>query len=398
MRGKQRIIIFSVIFAVLIAGMILYRNISFSLGKNSDQATASAKTTVQIQEVKTVEKTAVISFDATLEPVEIGIVSSKISGKVVEILFKNGEKVTKGDPLVRLDDQDIRNQLQGAQAQLQAAVNQLQATMASLPKAQANLDNATRNYNRMKALFSEGAITERDFENAETSVKVARADLDALKANVNSLRANVNSVKANINSLNTSLANTVIRAPISGIMDEKNINLGEMVSPGAVLAKVKNISTVNAVIKVKQDDLRYIKVGQKAKVKVVGDDAKAYEGIVKTITIAADPGARVFNCEIQIANEAQALRPGVFAKVEISTGQKSKIVAVPVQALTGSEGNYSVFVLEKGVARKRSVSLGEIFKDKAEVKNGLKNGEKIIVTNLNTLQDGDLVRVAGQGD
>lgn len=400
MKNKKKLMLYGVILVVFIFGGVFFANRSSS--KEIDQKSAgntSQKTSIAVkaQEVKTVASAGKLSFKATLEPVEEGIVSSKISGKVVQVLFENGKAVSKGDPLVRLDDQDIRNQLSSAQSQLQASESQLNGAKAGLPKIKANVESAQRNYTRLQTLFSQGAVTQVELENAETSMKAAQSDLASAQANINTLMANVSAARANLNTINDSLANTVIKAPISGVMDEKSVDLGQFASPGAALAKVKNVAVLNAVIQVEQSALKDIKIGQKAQIKLNEDDSKVYEGTVKYIDISANPSARVFNCKIEVTNQGQALRPGIFAKVEINKGEQIQVIQIPMSALMGDEGNYFVFVMENGAARKKDVSVGEITKDTVEIKSGLKPGEQLITTNLNTLQDGDLVTAAGQG-
>lgn len=400
MSKKKSIIAFTTIFIlVLVGGMVSGKLLPASGGgtQESEQVPVD-KTSVRIYEAKATSQEAVLSFKANLEPVEEGIVSSKLSGKVVQIMLQDGKKVTQGEPLLAIDDQDIRNQLLSAQSQLQASQSQLEASIAGLPKLKANLDNAQINYNRIKTLFAEQAVTQSELEKAGMALEAAKSDLAASNANVNSLRANVNSVQANIKSLNDSLANAIVKAPISGVIDEKNINLGQFVSPGAVLAKIKNVSSLNAVIQVKQEDLQFIKIGQKALITVGEDTAKEYEGIVKYIDVSADPSARVFNCKVEVTNSEGALRPGVFTKVKIAKGESNQVLAVPVSLLMGNEGAYFVYTVEDGVAGKRPVTIGDLSKDRVEIKSGISQGAKIISTNLNTLQDGDPVKIAGQGE
>ncbi len=373
MNRTKKIIIYGVIIAVLVAGAVFYTNKSSFPGLNREvQANApeAVKTMVRVQEAKTVEKTSGMTFKATLEPSSEGIVSTKLGGKVVGILFENGKSVGKDDSLILLDSQDISNQLKAAEA--------------NLPKLQANLEASQRSYDRTKVLFEQGGATQVNLENADTALKVARADMESAKINIGILKDN--------------LDNTVVRAPIAGTVDDKGVSLGQFVSPGMVLAKVKNISSIHAVIQVEQNEVNYIKTGQKALVKLSDGDSGTYEGVVKSIGVSANPASRVVNCEVLVDNKDLALRPGAFARVEISSGQKREAVVIPVEALLGGEGDYSVFVVEDGTARKRSVSIGEISKDLAEVKSGIIKGEGIIVTNLNSLQDGDLISIAGQGE
>lgn len=381
---KKRVITISVIIIVLITGIIVFRNKGFSFGTDSSKgkttaaAPAGSKVSVKVQEAKTIERTSGKTYKATLEAFEEGIVSSKVSAKVVRILFDNGKAVASGDALVVLDEQDIRNQLKSAESQLEAS-------RASLQKLEANLESTQRAYEREKALFDQGATAKAEYENAESALKMANADIASVKASIQSAQVNVDNIR-------DTLDNTVIRAPIGGLMDGKDVNIGQFVSPGSVLGKVKNISPINAVVEVDQNDINNVKVGQKAKVKVDGVET-AFEGVVKSIDVSADPSARVFNCKIQVDNPDRLLKPGTFAKAEISNDRKEKVVAVPIEALNGNEGSYSIFAIENGVARKRGVTIGETDGGMVEVKSGLQEGESVIITNVNMLQDGDAVTV-----
>lgn len=410
---KRKVLIYSSIVMVLVVGIIVWNSKSNIIGTKKESTLAAAsenKITVKTQPVKTMQKTTSLTYKANLEPSEVGIVSSKLSGKVVEILFENGKAISAGDPLIRIDDQDIKNNIASAQAQLAVAGTQLKtsenqflSSQTALEKLHMNLDNAQRSYDRTKALFGQGNATKVELQGSESALKAANADLESTKTSIETARlatetakANVNSVQTNINNLEDTLTNTIIRAPIQGIIDEKSISIGQFISPGMVMAKVKNISTLNAVIQVEQSNLKYIKVGMKAKIKFEDTDSKdyVYVGIVKSIDVSADPASRVFNCKIQVDNKNRLLHPGIFANVELTNNKKHEAIMVPIQALSGSEGSYSVFVAQDGKAHKRSVSVGEISKDTAEILSGLNKDESIIITNLNILQDGDSISVS----
>lgn len=411
---KRKMIIYAAVAAIMIAGVFLVGSRGFTSGADKGTATAAveSKVAVEVQKVKTVEKAAAMSYKATLEPSEEGIVSSKLNGKVIEILFENGKAVSQGDPLLKLDDQDIKSSLVSAQAQLAAAEaqyksaqNQLAAAQLGLQKVELNFENVERSYDRTKVLFGQGAVSQLDMENSESALKAAKADLESAKVSVEttklaieSAQANVEAAKASVNSLNNSLANTVIRAPISGIADDKAISIGQFVSPGIVLAKVKNISTLNAVIQVEQDNLKYVKEGMKARVMLDDAGAQTYEGFLNSISTAADPASRTFSCKILLDNKDGMLHPGVYAKVDLIGEQKREVMLAPIQALSGSDGNYTVFTVQDGKAKKVSVTIGELSKDSVEILSGLQKDQSIIITNLSVLQDGDAVTVSEQGE
>jgi RND family efflux transporter MFP subunit len=339
-------------------------------------AASPSKVSVKVNQVDHIEKKSTTTYKASLEASEEGTVSGKVSGKVIQVMFENGQVVSKGAPLVKLDDQDIRNNIASSESKLKSL-------QINLEKIQLNVENAQSTFDRTKFLFDQGAVTKVDLETAETTLKSAQIDLKSTEANIYSAQIDLNNLK-------NSLANTTITAPVSGVLDEKSVELGLFANVGASFGKVKNISPIIAVIEVDQDDLSSIKVGQGAKVKV---GSKDYEGVIKTIEASANPDSRVIKCKVEVANKDQSLKPGMYAKVGISSDQKAEMLVVPTDALSGTQGSYSVFVNEKGTARKHAVSIGEITDGYVEIKSGLSKGDNVIITNVNTLQDGDEVTV-----
>lgn len=384
---------------------------SIFLGEATDNSSISKtnmnKVSVRVikAQMDTVESSA--SFKASLEASEEGIVSSKVSGKVVQVSFENGQFVSAGQILAKLNDSDIRNnikaseaKLEAAKAQLKAAENGYSSAQIGLNKPQNNLEAAQRNYDRMKVLFEQGAISKVEFEDVESALKSAKTDLESAKANVDSSRLSIETQRANIqvaqtdlSNLRNSLQDTTITAPISGVLDGKNINIGQYISTGTVLGQVKNISPINAVVEVKESDLNYVKLGAKAKFKLNDDDQTEYEGVVKSIDGAADSMSRTFKSRIQIDNKDGKLKPGVFGNIKIVIDENKKAITLPLKVIAGSEGNYYVFINNNGVAKKQHITIGGIIEDAVEIKSGVKNRDRIICTNVSTLQDGDTVKV-----
>ena len=383
MKKKRVYIIVTVVGLVVVLALIGNKGLIMGNTKAVVSQTPANKISVEVQKAKSVEMKSKMSFKATIEPVELGIVSSKISGKVAQVLFENGKPVSKGDPLVMLDDQDIQNQMRAAQ-------NQLVVSEANLQKAQTNLDTTQLNYNRTKALLDQGAVSQASFDSVDAALKIAKSDFDTANAGLEA-------GKINIDTVNAQLENSIIRAPIDGMVDEKNVYEGQYISVqggSPVLGKVKDISSVNAVIQVEQNDLSNIKLGQKASVVLNGETGQPFEGVVKIIDVSANPTSRAFNCKIEVVNKNQSLRPGDLVTVEISDDQVRKAISIPIKALMGNEGNYSVYVAENGIAHKRLVTTGEIVGNTIVIKSGLSENESVISTNLNMLQDGDKIEAA----
>lgn len=217
-----------------------------------------------------------------------------------------------------------------------------------------------------------------------------------VKADVASSQAGIQAAQSNIDILKTALADMIIRAPITGVMDGKNVSLGQFLSQGNVLGKVKNIALINAAIEVDQALIQTIKIGQKAKVKLNADDPDTYEGVVKSINPSADSSSRAFKVKIQLDNEKLSLRPGVSAKAMLMGDAKVQKFAIPVALITGKEGNYSVYINDNGIVKKRAVTVGGLVNNQAEINSGLQGNESIISTNLNMIQEGDQITVVSE--
>lgn len=356
------------IIAIALIIVILFAVNVFAQKNEAKGSASSNAVTVEIVDAKIIDSTAGLTYKANLEPAEEAAVSSNVSGQVTQVLFDDGDKVSQGQALAYMDDKDLQNQLKTAKI--------------DLSKLQLDLDAAKSDFDIAKELYANGACSKTSYENAERAYKT--------------VQANVELKKVGIQDINNSLSDCVIKAPISGEVGEKSISVGQYVNPGTVVALVKNNTSIQAVIKLMQEDLEKVTVGQEVSLKLSKSEEINYKGIVKTIAASADSQTRVFDCLIEFDNTSGTLNSGVFGYVEISDSEKKQVLAVPMSAVLGSEGDYSVFTYEGGTARKISVRIGTVSDDMVEVTWGIQEGDQIITTNLNSLQDGDKVTVSGK--
>lgn len=397
MKKKKIIIGIASVAGLVIIGAVVGSKVDFKgAGAASVPSGAVNKVSVETVCAKETSIASDATFNATLESSEKGSVSNKVGGKVIHIYFENGQKVKQGETLAKLDEKDIRNQIKSSQAQLAAAQSQLQSSQASVKSVQINLETAQRNYDREKALYDQQVISKSEYENAQTALSTAQANLETSKAGVAAQQAGVRTAQTALSNLNDSLQDTTITAPISGVMDGKNISLGQFINVGTVLGTVEKVSPIYADIEASESDLNYVKVGTKAQFQLNKGDSASYSGVVENIAGTADPVSRTFQCKIKINNQDHSLKPGIFGKVKIAANGGKKGIALPVRALGGSEGEYYVFLNHNGVATKKTVTTGEILTDTVEITSGVKEGDIVICTNVASLQDGDAVRATAK--
>jgi RND family efflux transporter MFP subunit len=395
MKNVKKIVICAVVIVAVIGAIVVKNNLSASK-KVSAPATV-AKISVEVQSVKGMEKNSTDVYKSTLEASEQGIVNSKIAARIISISVENGQYVNAGDTIATLDDQDIRNNIKASESQLKVTEQQLASAQVSIKKLKTSLDDATRNYDRQKNLYDKGGISKVDFEAAEKTLSNAQADFETGNVSIQTAEANINAQKVSLSNLQDNLNNTVIKAPISGVISEKTMNIGQMASAGTALAKVNNISSLYATIQIPQDKINNTKIGQPASVTLEGSD-KTYNGTVQNIDLSADATARVFNCKIKVDNTDNMLHPGVFAKVELIGDEKIQEISVPIKALVGTEGDYSVFVNDNGIAKKQEVKIGGTDGNNVQITSGIKDGDQVICTNTSTIQDGNEIEINSTED
>lgn len=350
---------------VLVVGVtLLIRSGVFAIGK--DQAKAVDNTiSVKVAEARNIDIVPSLSFNGTLEGQTSATVSAKISGRVEQVLVQEGQAVKAGDPLAKLETVELNNSVRQAGD--------------SVRKAQVNYELAMNDYNRYKKLADIGAVSEQQLDNVKAKLKLAEADLS--------------SAAANQSSAEQQHSYGIIAAPVDGVVANKAVTVGQVVSPGAALMVVQDINQIYAVVNVEQKDLGQVKAGQQASITVDAYPGKVFNGVVEVMNPEAGSASRMFRTKIKIDNAGSELKPGMFANVELVTGDSAQALTVPQAAVVQKQGQYYVFVVDNGKAVRKQVEIGEVTGSTIAVKSGLMPGEQVIITSVSRIKDGDGVRV-----
>ena len=322
-----------------------------------------------------------LRYSASVLPYAEAVLSFKSAGYVTEIKqvagadgrrrdIGSGDYVARGAVLAQIRHQDLKNQLDQATATLSAA--------------QAQHVEATQDYERAKALYATQSLIKPDFDQAQ-----ARFD---------STLAGVDQAKASLHQAQLALEDADLRAPFSGYILARNIELGNLAEPGSAAFTIADTSAVKISFGVPEYAIRHLRLGQQFSIHLQ-DDPKEYSGRVTSIAASADEKNRVFAIEVTVPNPKSYLKPGMIASLTVSGVQKAPVPAVPLSAVVAdpaSPGRYAVFVAReeggKWVAHLREVTLGETHESDVAV-DGVKPGEKIVVVGAAGLKDGDSVQV-----
>ena len=281
-----------------------------------------------------------------------------------------GDYVSRGAVLAQIRHQDLKNQLDQAEA--------------AGRQAQAQHIEASQNYDRAKALYATRSLTKPEFDQAQ-----ARFD---------STLGAVDQAKANLHQAQLTLADADLTAPFSGYILARNIELGNLTAPGTVAFTIADTSAVKIGFGVPEYAVRQLRLGQEFTIHLQ-DDPKEYKGRVTSIAAGADEKNRVFAIEVTVPNPKSYLKPGMIASLNLSGVQNAPVPSVPLSAVVANpaaSGRYAVFVATeqagKWTAHLRDVTLGETHESDVAIE-GLKPGEKVVVSGTADLKDGDLIQV-----
>jgi len=408
---KNTKIIASLLLFFFVASVFLLAGCS----RKKEETKEEAAVTVKV--MKTARSTIedIATFTGQIEAGDEVKITSKISGRVKEVKFDIGDYVNHGDTLVTIETDELNDQLSQAEAALASAKanlsagesglqQQLEQAKAALEQAEANYANVKADYERMKALYEEDAVSKQAFDGAELKYSVAKSQYEnakeqlnlvkqSLPKNIDALKAQVAQAQAAVDLIKTNIANSVIKAPVSGMISSKQIQPGELCQAGSALGTVVNINKVKVVINVPEEDINRLKDGQEATVNIdaLGDEGKIKSNI--TIVAPASGSSRLFQVKIEIENKEHRLKPGMFASVNVVRGIKENVITIPKDAVLIKKQGNVVFAVKDGKAEERLVKVGVTSKDMVEVAEGLDEGEEVVTSGQNMLTEGTAVKI-----
>ncbi len=316
-----------------------------------------------------------VRVTAAIEPSRRVMPGSKILGRVDAVPVSEGQRVEAGQLLARLESRD-----------LEAAVDQTRAAVAS---AQAQLVNARAQHERMVELQGRGSATTKNLEDATAGFQMAEAGVDQARANLAAARVNLSYAR--------------VVSPLDGWLVAKQIEEGDMVSPGRPLFTVEDLDPVKVVAEVPETEISGLAPGDPAVVEVTAVGFRQ-AGEISRIVPAGDARSRTFRCEIVLANPQGVLKSGMFARVAFqpaSATSAREALLVPAGAIVRRGQLEGLYVVEDAHARLRWVRTGARGDGEVEVLSGLSPGDRYVVEPPAGLADGVAVEersgAAGSG-
>lgn len=283
--------------------------------------------------------TVVDALQATgqIEAIQSIELKSEIEGRVTSILIREGQPVSQGTALFRIDDAELK---------------------AQVARAEADWDLANQALKRTRDLLAQNASSAADLEQAEARERSTRADMDLLKVR---------------------LGRTTVRAPFGGVVGRRSVSLGDYVTTGTTLISLQTVDPMRATFQVPERYAEKLQQGQRVQIRVAALRSQEFTGVVDFVDPVVQLPARTILVKAQVPNGRRQLQSGMFIEARLATESRPNAILVPEEAIVPMQGANFVWVVADGKAAKRQVGIGIRIPGFVEIRSGVDEGDQVVV-------------------
>jgi RND family efflux transporter MFP subunit len=354
---------------------------------------------VTLIQAKQGEPTSELLLPGNIEPLYTANLYARVDGYLDRRNVDIGAKVRSGQVLAVISSPEVDQQLLQARATLAQSEASLQQAKAALEQANANAEFSRLTKERDLPLGEQHAISQQIVDSAVQSYNARVADVSAATANIAAAEANVTANRANVSRLQQMQSFERIVAPFDGVITERNVERGDLVSTGSSSAarplfSIAQSGTLRIQIDVPQSEAVNIKDGQKASIDVKERVGRAYMGTVIRNAGALDNAARTMLTEVQVDNTDASLLPGMYAQVKFTLPQQRTSLIIPTSSLVVDRGGMHVVTVDASHRiHFAPVTIGKDMGKEVEILKGLQASESLVSSPSDLLNEGEQVEV-----
>lgn len=332
----------------------------------------------------------------TLEARVQAIISPKISNRIEQILADQGDRVSAGAVLVRLDDDELLQQVAIAQASLEAEVAALERIKTDRQRAVAVFDQAQTSYTRTQSLIESNAVSQDDLDKATEGLAVAAAGVSHSEAAIAEEQKKIVAAEQTLEYHRARLTDTEILAPFDGLIIKRNREPGDIVVPGSSIMTLISLDELWIRAWIDETEMAKLAEGQSARVVFRSEPDRSYPGTVARLGKEADRETREFVVDVRVLELAKNWAVGQRAEVFIEASSKDDAIQLPADKVITRKGERGVFVHEDNQARWRPITTGLRSRNSVEITDGLQAGEAVVtpIHSRASLSDGRRVAVS----
>jgi len=329
------------------------------------------------------------------------VIGAQVAGELAALRVDFGSFVTAGQEIAQIDQRDARLRIEQAEAGLRQTMARLgmkegdsfdARQNAEVKVAQGSLDLATMELDRAARLIEKGDISRSMYDQTRINQGLAQARHQASVDAVNQQLAVLEQQRSALALARKSLTDTVVRAPITGAVKEKFVAKGTYLPVGGRIVSLVRLHPLRLRADIPEHAAAKVRVGQSMRLRVEAHPGEVFTGRVVRIGAALNEQTRSLTVEAEVANPRTLLRPGMFARAELTTVEAAPAVMVPRAGVTTMAGLSKVFLLIEGKVMEQVVRTGAIEGDLVEIVEGVQSGQRLATSNLDRLQQGTAVR------
>jgi membrane fusion protein, multidrug efflux system len=328
-------------------------------------------------------------------------VSAETAGRVIETPVERGSKVGQGALLVRISPSETAAQLQEAEAnaaQIEARLGLVdgqpfaRTRVPDVMTAKASLELADAEFQRMQALLDQKVIAQSEFDQRRTQLEAARQSYQAAQNLAEQSYRSLEAARARVALARKAVADTAVRAPLTGLVVERLVSVGDYVTRGQRVATVVRIDPLRVELTVPEQHVSLVRVGQEVRLTVDAYPGQEFPATVRFVSPALRSDQRALTVEAIAANVAGRLKPGLFATALVRQPDASPALLVPASAVETIAGTSRVYVIKDSRIEARIVTTGEKLDTGIELTSGVSKGEVVASEPKGRLSDGQQVK------
>lgn len=325
-----------------------------------------------------------LTLAGALKPKEQVDVAPKIQGRVQSIAVHVGDTVRRGAVIAVFEDEELKQQVQRASAALEVA-------RASVAQRRAEFQNADAELKRAESLRQSGLISVQDYAARRTNSAVVRAQVDLAQAQQQQAEAELRELKIRAEQLR-------ITSPINGVVANRYVDVGALVSPTTPVVRVVNLNVMVTAATVPERDIGKLRQGDTAAVRVDAYGDQVFRGRVARISPVLDPATRSATVEIEVPNPDQRLKAEMYARVQLDLASTRQAVLIPRDALVYRGKQPGVYTTQEKTPVFTPVETGGTEGELVEVVSNLQPGTRIVGRGAAMIREGDQIAPAGQSE
>jgi RND family efflux transporter MFP subunit len=324
-------------------------------------------------------------------------IASESEQRIVEIAVERGQYVSAGQVVARLDDQDAKNLVHEAEAtedQIRERLGLVDGQLfdalktPEVQQARATMDRAEADYKRFVQLLDEGAVSRAEHDLRRADYLAAKAQYETTVNQMRQLYQSLLAQKVRVAMARKAVEDTTVRAPFSGIIAEKAVNVGRFMKKGDRVATIVRIDPLRIELTIPEGAVAAVRKGQRVSFAVQSYPDRTFEGTIAYVGPAVRAESRALVVEAIVPNPRGLLQPGLFATAHIELPAARPSVLVPTDAVRNEGGVFKLFVAKNDRAEARIVQVGREAGGSVEIVRGLQAGERVVSPQVDGLADG----------